>query len=310
MTAAAPAWDPAEDGLTARIIRAGDVQMDTVVAGPAGGRRLAILLHGFPELNLSWRAQIPALVAAGWEVWAPNQRGYGGTTRPPRLKDYAPDRLVEDIVALIAAARAEAPREEIVLVAHDWGGAVGWQMAIRHADLLSGLVMMNMPHPTGFKRAIRYSAAQRKRSWYILFFQLPRLPHWLLARRGGAAVRRLFADTTTAPDRFPAWVLDRYAAAVAPPGAARAMVNWYRAAIRNRRQLQGSDGGAAARVDLPVLLLWGDRDGALGHETLDGIETHVPDLERHHIPDASHWVQQDRPDEVNRLMLDWLARRF
>ncbi|MGB7404455.1 MAG: alpha/beta fold hydrolase [Pacificimonas sp.] len=304
-----PAWTPpADSGMTARTIAANQLTFDLVEANPKGDR-LAVMLHGFPELNFSWRHQIEALADAGWRVWAPNQRGYGGSSKPQGKAAYDLDHLIADIAALIEAARSERSATEVMLVAHDWGGAVAWDYAVRKTLPLDRLIVMNMPHLQTFRASLKTSKAQRRRSWYTLFFQLPWLPEWALTRNDAEAIRRAFLDWTSAQENFPPEVLDTYARAAQRPGAMTAMINWYRAAFakRNRRRMDART-DADWCVDVPTLLIWGDDDQALGPETLGGIERYVPYLTRRHLPGVSHWVQQDRPEEVNRVMLDWLAK--
>jgi pimeloyl-ACP methyl ester carboxylesterase len=192
----------------------------------------------------------------------------------------------------------------MLLMAHDWGGAVAWDFAINRVRPIDRLVMCNMPHPATFVRALRTSRAQKKKSWYILFFQIPKLPEWLLGRNGADPIRRVFRDTATNPDQFPPEVLDVYANAAARPGALTAMINYYRAAARSRgRMAEVGD----MRDDTRTLLIWGTGDTALGMETVDGIEDYVPNIRKEFLPGISHWVQQDAPAEVNALIADWLA---
>lgn len=297
-------WTPAPSmNASVRMQRAAGVDLELVEAGPAGSPRLAILLHGFPELNFSWRHQIPLLAERGWRVWAPNQRGYGASDKPKDVTAYHIDRLTADIAALIDAARADGGAEEVMLVAHDWGGAVAWDFAIRRVRPLSRLVIMNMPHPWCFTDALETSRAQRRRSWYVGFFQLPWLPEWIMTRRNARAVRRAFSDMALDKERFPSEALDVYAAAARRPGSMRSMIHWYRAAARAGRDRMRP---SPPEVDVPTLMIWGEGDTALGPETLAGVGAYVPGLTLHRLPRVSHWVQQDAPEKVNRLLADWL----
>ncbi|NEQ30430.1 MAG: alpha/beta fold hydrolase [Leptolyngbya sp. SIO4C5] len=297
------AWFPPPDsGMRARFVEANGLQFELVEAG-AEGDRLAICLHGFPELNLSWRHQIPLLAEQGWRVWAPNLRGYGASARPKGAAAYHIDTLTEDIGALIDAAKAERPAFEVMLIAHDWGGAIAWDLAMRRVRPLDRLVVMNMPHPFTFARSLRLSPAQRRRSWYVFFFQLPKLPEALMRANGARAVRQAFRGMAANPERFPSDILDIYAAAALRPGAMTAMINYYRAIRMARGRVAASD----PRVDVPTLLVWGTADEALGLETLDGIHAYLPDLTLKFLPGISHWVQQDAPEEVNAILRDWLT---
>ena len=293
---------PRESGAVPRLIETGEAMLETVVAGPEDADTVAVLLHGFPELNISWRFQIPMLVARGIRVYAPNLRGYGASSRPKGVDAYHIDRLTQDVAGLIDAARAETGASRTILVAHDWGGAIAWDFAIRALRPLDALIVCNMPHPHTFARAVATSRAQRRKSWYVAFFQLPWLPEAMMRAGGARAVREAFVGTAAHPENFPPSVLEAYARNALRPGGMTAMLNYYRSAVRTRQRMTGGDG----RVDTPTLLLWGAADMALGEETLEGIESYVPDLSLEKLPGMSHWVQQDAPDAVNAHMTRWL----
>ena len=158
---------------------------------------MALCLHGFPEHAISWRHQIPVLAGMGCRVWAVNQRGYGRTTRPTKVADYALPHLVDDVAALINAASAE----KVVLIGHDWGAMVAWCFAAQQRPL-DRLVIMNVPHPLCFRAALKHWRQMRK-SWYVAFFQLPRLPELMLTMNGGAIVRRMFGSVAMPPECWP-----------------------------------------------------------------------------------------------------------
>jgi pimeloyl-ACP methyl ester carboxylesterase len=192
------------------------------------GDRLALLLHGFPECAFSWRYQIPLLADLGYRVWAPNQRGYGRTTRPPCVADYAPHHLVADVAALVDASGART----VTLIGHDWGAAVAWLFASGAVRPLERLVIMNVPHPAIFAQQLR-RPRQALRSWYILFFQLPWLPERMLRLNRAEPIARAFRASAAHPDRFPSDVTDVYRRNALQPGALTAMLNWYRALPRD-----------------------------------------------------------------------------
>lgn len=289
-----PSWSPdPATGIAIRTVRAGGLDFEVAEAG--AGDHLALCLHGFPELAYSWRHQIPVLVDKGYRVWAPNLRGYGASSRPADLAAYRMDVLTDDIGALIDASGAA----RVTLIAHDWGGALAWQAAIRKIRPIERLVVMNMPHPAGFRRALRHWP-QKRRSWYIAFFQLPWLPERVLGRNDAAWIRRAFRGMAVDRSRFPDEVLDVYARAASQPWALTAMINWYRA--------MRLGGGVGGRVDIPTLLIWGEADTALGLESIEGIERDVPDITIRRLPGVSHWVQQEAPEAVNAILAEWLPR--
>jgi epoxide hydrolase 4 len=296
-------WNPdPASGISTRFVEANGQRFELAECG--GGDRLAILLHGFPELNFSWRHQMPLLAAQGCRVWAPNMRGYGASSKPEGVDAYAVDALVEDVGALIDLAKAESPATEVMLIAHDWGAVVAWNFAIRQVRPLDGLVIMNVPHPICAMREIR-KWRQLKKSWYIFFFQLPWLPEKLVLARDARAVRRAFTGSAANLGNFPRADLDVYAAAAQRPGAITAMLNYYRALVKHRSGNATKLGDG--RVDVPTLVIWGENDLALDIHVLDGMGQWVPELTLHRLPGISHWVQQDAPNEVNRLLGQWLA---
>ena len=237
--------------------------------------------------------QIPVLAGMGYRVWAVNQRGYGRTTRRTQVADYALPHLVDDVTALIDAASAK----KVVLIGHDWGAMVAWCFAAQQRRPLDRLVIMNDPHPLCFRAALKHWRQIRK-SWYVAFFQLPILPEQMLTANEGAIVRRMFGGVALPPD-----VLAVYTRQITEPGAATAMLNWYRAIrLRSSRRLN-----LAQVIEVPTLVVWGEQDVALDPICLDGTERYVRDLTVKRLPDVTHWVQQDAPQVVNELLQEFLA---
>lgn len=291
-------WTPSpESGIRVRFVEANGQRFELAECG--SGDRLALCLHGFPELNFSWRHQMPLLAARGWRVWAPNLRGYGASSKPDGVDSYRIDRLLEDVAALIDLSGAR----EVMLVAHDWGAIIAWMFAIRQVRPLERLVIMNVPHPKCAEREIRHWH-QLRRSWYIFFFQIPGLPERLLAANGAEAVKKAFLSSAANKERFPADVLQLYADAALRPGALTAMLNYYRALLRSPDMRDVGDG----MVHVPTLMIWGEEDVALHIRCTDGTDQWVPALELHRLPGISHWVQQDAPEQVNDILADWLDR--
>jgi pimeloyl-ACP methyl ester carboxylesterase len=287
------------DPLTYRTIAVDDIELQVSVTNEGGPAGIALLLHGFPELAFSWRHQIPALAAAGYEVWAPNLRGYGESSKPPAVADYAMDHLLDDVAALIDASG----RHDVTLVGHDWGAAQAWMFAIRRVRPLRRLVIMNVPHPACMRRELR-SFRQLRKSWYMFFFQIPWLPEKLLCARRAQAVADAFEKMAVDESRFPTAVTDVYREAALRPGAMRSMINYYRAAFRGARSAARED---LPSIETPTLMLWGLEDTALSKETTDGTDEYVADLTLRFLPGVSHWVQQEAPELVNAMLLAWLA---
>jgi epoxide hydrolase 4 len=271
------------------------------VATMGAGDRLALCLHGFPEHAYSWRHQMPLLARLGYRVWAPNLRGYGATDSPREVSAYQTRTLVEDVAALIKAAQ---PRETLLL-AHDWGAALAWSLAIPTQSRKTGALGDPGLHPACFARELR-RPVQFARSWYMLFFQLPWLPEFVLGRRHGRATSDLFRKTSRKPARFTDEDLEVYRANAARPGGLTAMINWYRALFRGGA-LRRFFGGDIPVINIPTLFLWGDADVALSLRTTRGTEEYVSNLTFRVFPGVSHWIQQEAPEAVNAMLEAWLT---
>lgn len=271
-----------------------DFACDTAGEGPD----VALCLHGFPESRFSWRFQLPFLAAQGWRVVAPDLRGYGGSSRPDGKAAYRVDHLVDDVVGMFAALQ---PRRKL-LVAHDWGAVIAWLVAMRRAVDLDGLVIMNVPHPTVFRDLVSHYWPQRLKSWYVLFFQLPWLPEWLLRQNRAEGIAKAFLDMAVDKAMFPPDVLEEYRRNALIPGALTAMINYYRANL-------GILDETAAPIDIPTLMLWGEEDKALDVKLTEGYGPHVRDFTLVRFPNVSHWVQQEAPVPVNTAMLEWLRAK-
>jgi len=285
-----------------RLINVNGISFETDTIG--NGDRFALLLHGFPENKYSWRFQLPFLGERGFTAWAPNLRGYGRTTRPRGRSAYRLEHLIDDVCGLITAAKSERSYRETVLIGHDWGALIAWAVAIRNAAPIDKLVIMNVPHPALFRRGL-YTRAQLARSWYIFFFQLPWLPEAALARKNGEPLARAFRDMAIDKTNFADKDLAFYRQAAADPGALTAMINYYRANF----------GGLMMRkisvpyvlpIDVPTLMIWGEKDSALGKELSYGTEHYVRKLTIRYLPNVSHWVQQEAPDAVNAMLGTYL----
>ncbi|SDM53960.1 Pimeloyl-ACP methyl ester carboxylesterase [Halogranum gelatinilyticum] len=272
-----------------------DVRLHYVEAGEEHDETV-VLLHGFPEFWYSWHEQIPAL-ADEYHVVVPDLRGYNRSEKPIGVDAYRMSELTADVVELIQEFGDDAH-----LVGHDWGGGIAWNVAARHADVVKTLSVLNAPHPEAFREEIRRNPEQRRKSWYMAFFQLPKLPEWGLTRRNCAALDEVFETST---DALSDADLDRYKEAFATPGAATAAVNYYRSILREEVKARipfVSGDVASGEVDVPTLLLWGEDDLALVPE-LTAVDEWVPDLTVRRIPDASHWVQLDAADRVSEELL-------
>ena len=282
-------------------VKANGLEFEVAVCGD--GPRFALMLHGFPECSYSWRHQMPLLAEKGYTVWAPDLRGYGGTSRPSEVRDYRMRHLVNDVAGLIDAAGAE----ETLLIAHDWGGAIAWLFALAEIRPLERLIVMNLPHPRRFRSGLK-TWRQLRRSWYIFFFQLPWIPERFLGADGARRVSGMIRGSAAVKDRFPGDVLEVYRKNAAQPGALAAMLAYYRAYIR-----YGVDKDLARAVyknlETPTLMIWGEEDTALGKELTFRTDELVSDFTLRYLPGVSHWVQQEAPEIVNAMIDAWLDGR-
>jgi pimeloyl-ACP methyl ester carboxylesterase len=274
----------------------GEVRLHYVEAGEGP---LVVLLHGFPEFWFGWRAQIDGLAAAGFRVVAPDMRGYNLSSRPAEVGAYDLDRLAADVRDLVR----ERGEQRAHVAGHDWGGAVAWATAMNHPEAVARLAILNAPHPRRFLEEVR-RPQQLARSWYMLAFQPPWLPERLVAARRWAALRYGF-EHDARPSAFTPADIERYVAAWSQPGAATAMINYYRALGRQ------TPGRAAARirpVAAPTRVIWGERDRYLSAALAEPPRADVPQLERViRLPGASHWVQHDEPERVTALLAEFFG---
>ena len=304
------------DGVEMIRVAANGIHFEVATMGV--GDKLALCLHGFPEHAYSWRNQMPLLANLGYRVWAPNLRGYGGTDSPQEISAYRTSTLVADVAALIKSSGAK----ETLLIAHDWGGALAWILAMRQPELINRLVIMNLPHPACFARELR-RPRQLLRSWYIFFFQIPGLPELLLRRNDAQAIGDMFRHTSRRRPPIPEAAIDVYRQNAMRPGGLTAMLNWYRAFFRGRRggapgsassgvgasaaDSLGGESGKFPKITTPTLFLWGDADIALDFRTTHGTEAYVSDLTFRVLSGVSHWVQQEAPEAVNTMLEAWLT---
>jgi pimeloyl-ACP methyl ester carboxylesterase len=259
-----------------------------------------VLLHGFPEFWRCWRRQIGPLAEAGFRVVAPDLRGYNLSGRPEGVEAYRVQHRAADVAGLIAHLGGRAP-----LAGHDWGGVVAWHTAMRHPGSVDRLMILNAPHPAVFSREMR-RPRQFLRSWYALFFQLPRLPEWAIRARNFALIDALFREHVVRPGAYTEEDIRACKEALAIPGALTAALNYYRAYLGSLFRRRRGPEPQRRRVEAPTLVIWGEQDRALNLHNLDGLERYVPRLRVERIPYAGHWVMADATEKVNRLMVEFL----
>ncbi len=273
-----------EPALEHRNLNVGQVNLHVAVQGDGPA---VVLLHGFPGFWFTWRSQLDALSRGGFRAVAPDLRGFNLSDKPRFVDSYRPDRLTRDVLGLLDALAID----RAFIVGHDWGGVIAFRFAGEHPDRVEKLAVINAPHPELFRRRILHPR-QLMRSWYVGLFQVPVLAEWVVTRPsvvrsalGGAGLEEAEVEA--------------YVEALRRPGAASGAMNYYRAALRERWR-------APAVIAAPTLVLWGERDRALGPEVLSGIERYARDVRIRRFPDAGHFLLRDRADEVNRELLAFL----
>ncbi len=277
-----------------------DVCLHLVRAGQADGR-LVMLLHGFPDFWYGWRTQMPALVEAGFNVLAPDQRGYNISEKPPGVHNYRIDILARDVIGLLDMFE----QEKMALVGHDWGGVVAWETALRYPERIEKLAILNAPHPDVMTRFLYSSLEQLRRSWYIFSFQLPLIPEWLLRRNKFALLRSALSNLRNS--RVNDAEMVEYIGAWSQPKALEAMLNWYRAAFRRGVGYIGKRGKIELRrLQVPTLILWGKKDIALSQRLAQPSIDLCDQGKLVFFEDAGHWVQLDATDAVNTALLEFL----
>ncbi len=284
------------DDLTHAYVNVNSTTLHVVQAGPEDGP-LLIFLHGFPEFWYGWRAQIPHFAARGYRVWVPDQRGYNLSAKPRGLDAYRLDELAADVVGLIDVAG----RDRAFLVGHDWGAAVAWWTAVSYPERLHKLGILNVPHPVIMSRTLQENPNQLRKSWYMFFFQLPWVPE--VATSAGnwrAGVKAL--ESSSRPGTFSSEDLARYRLAWGRPGAFTGMLNWYRAMLQ-RPPKEGQD----VRVRVPTLIIWGVQDMFLDHQMVEPSIALCDNGRYVLIPEATHWVQHEEPEQVNQLLTQFFA---
>ncbi|WP_414685026.1 alpha/beta fold hydrolase [Mycobacterium sp.] len=313
---------------TERLVETNGVQLRVIEAGEQGAP-VVVLAHGFPELAYSWRHQIPALAEAGYHVLAPDQRGYGGSSKPAAVDAYNVVELSADIVGLLDDVGAQ----RAVLVGHDFGAVVAWTAPLLHPDRFAGIVGLSVPPVP--RPQVPTTQAFRKvfkdNFFYILYFQergpadaeLNRDPATTLRRLMGsltttdeaAALRMLqpgpegFIDRIPEPAALPNWIsqneFDHYVSEFTRSGFT-APLNWYRCFDLNWELTATT---AAATIAVPSLFIGGGADPTLAYTPRHRVgEVVTGDYRELMIEGAGHWIQQERPDDVNAALLDFLSR--
>ena len=251
-----------------------------------GDGPLVVLLHGFPESRLSWKRQLPLLARAGFRAVAPDLRGYGNSPKPKGVDKYTVREVAGDVIELI-----ESLGGPCILVAHDWGAVAGWAVTMIRPDLVRKLIILNVPHPAAIAREVRRSTRQKLKLLYQLFCRLPVLPE-LFMRLFGRAMLRVMG-------RFSPEETKTYARQW--PGSLTPMLNYYRATPRSRGEMRK----LSRRIEIPVLILWGEHEPVFQASALEEMNEWVADYRVERIANAGHFVQRDAPERVAQHIIEF-----
>jgi pimeloyl-ACP methyl ester carboxylesterase len=312
-----------------RFIRANGIRMAVHEAGQGFP---VVFSHGFPELAYSWRSQVAALAGAGFHAIAPDQRGYGLTDRPAAVDQYTIVHLCGDLAGMMDALHLD----RAVFCGHDWGGAVVWMMPLLFPDRVAGVIGVNtafMPRAPGPPiEMLRKARGERN---YVVAFQQEGVADALLAKDVEKTFRLFFRADRMSAEQFAALPPDSPARKFELLGALEADIpadaklilspdelafyvdtyertgftggiNWYRNIDRNWELTKHVE----YKVDVPALYVGAEDDVVLPPSSANGIERWVPDIEKKVIADCGHWTQQEKPAELNAILIDWLKRKF
>lgn len=287
-----------------------------------------ILLHGFPELAYSWRHQLPALAKAGYRAIAPDQRGYGRTSVPPNVEDYRIEELIADVHGLLDALGLQSA----IFVGHDWGAIFLWQMAMLAPGRIEKLITLNIPHyPRPPEDPITIWRRRFGNDFYIVNFQdsdeadrtfardaehffdvtmrrqqisREMYEHLPPERKVVSLLKPLSRETLSGEPLLSHEERDYYASSFAASGFT-GPINWYRNWAHNWKVLEDVN----ESIDIPTLFIGAVDDVIIAPEHIEAMKPLVTDLEIHMLERCGHWSQQEKPHEVNRIILDWLVQR-
>jgi pimeloyl-ACP methyl ester carboxylesterase len=310
----------------ARRVAIGDTELAVYEMGTGPP---VVLVHGFPELAYSWRHQLPALAAAGYRAIAPDMRGYGGSAKPPHVTDYTLQKLLGDLEGLCSTLALD----RAVFIGHDWGAMLLWQMALLAPERMAGLINLNIPHlPRPPINPMTYMRFKLGKDFYIVNFQKSdeadrkfaedprRFINTMMRRRQFSrdrqpkrkTKRRPFSLIQAMDNEHPPGdallsdaELEVYASAFGK-GGFTGPINWYRNWTHNWKTTKGVD----QVVRVPALFVAAADDIIISSKQIEAMKPFVEDLEIETIEQCGHWTQQEKPAELNRLILGWLARRY
>ncbi len=289
-------------------INVGDINLHFIENGTGD---LIILLHGFPDFWYSWRYQISVL-SKTFRVVAPDLRGYNKSSKPEGVENYSTSHLVEDISHLIEALG----ESKAIIIGHDWGGAIAWNLAMMAPEKLSKLIIINCPHPAALLDAfwsMRFQQLQK--SWYVFFFQLPKIPEEILSQNNYEVLQRMVFGSIYSKEVFTEEDMRFYIDAWSQPRALESSINYYRAnwniaqILSIKKELQGDFLRRFPKITRPTLVIWGEKDVALDISLTSNLKQYFDSpFQIIYHPESGHWVHLEAPDFVNNTILSFLTQ--
>lgn len=270
---------------------------------PEEVKGLIIFLHGFSQFWYVWKPYLSYFSAKGYHVIAPDMRGFNDSDKPIKKSSYEMTYLMRDVLDLID----HCGYEKAIIVGHDWGGSIVWELAEHYPEKVASAIVINSPHRGAFAENIRKNTflkiRQTLRSWYIYFFQLPWIPEWAMRCCNFAWLEHNFKSWATTADAFNDEDIERYKSALKKPGALTSTLNYYRANTFGEfgmGVLKASQGKKKfGKISVPSLLIWGDQDPPLDKRLTDSMDAFFSGyFKAVHIENGSHWVLQEHFDKV------------
>ncbi len=300
------------------LISVNDVELEVFEAGRENAGKPIVLCHGWPEHAFSWRYQIPALVAAGYHDIVPNQRGYGNSSRPTEVTDYDIEHLSGDLIALLD----HYEYEDAIFVGHDWGAFVVWGLTLLHPDRVNKVINLALPYQERTEKPwIEFLQEILGGDYYVVHFnRQPGVADAVLDENTSQFLRNMFRKNVPPAPPEPGMAMINLARAETPPGEPimseselavfvsafestgfTGSINWYRNLDRNWHILADVD----PIIQKPALMIYGDRDLIPKSENLTEFVLNVDVVSL----DCGHWIQQEKPEETNRVILNWLEQQ-
>jgi pimeloyl-ACP methyl ester carboxylesterase len=287
------------EGITHEFIEVNGIKLH--VARQGKGKKLVVLLHGWPEFWYTWRYQIPML-AEKFTVVAPDLPGFNLSDKPKEIKDYALDVVASNIAALVT----KLGFDKAFIVGHDWGGAVAWAFSSLYPELTEKLVVLNCPHPTEMKKSFKKNPSQLLKSWYMFMHNIPVLPELLYKYTLPYFFRTFVKGWMYNKENFTEEDLNEFVKAFRQPGALTGSLNYYRTILHVRPKSIIFK----HKTQSPTLMIWGEGDQALGKELTYNTQHYIHStFEVKYITKCSHWTQNDCPDEVNQYLRNFLTKK-